>query len=102
MALRTFCVSDLYVSTALAVDGDIELTGDSASKFESDAGTSSHGTWNNCEKALLLTVASDLGFCAEVELEFCFQVANPIEPQVYPTHPSPAPSRPCIHSCFVL
>jgi hypothetical protein len=67
---------------ALAVDGDIELTGTSASKFESDAGTSSHGTWNNCEKALLLTVASDLGFCAEAELEFCFQVANPIEPQL--------------------
>jgi hypothetical protein len=68
---------------AIAPDGDLALTGASASVFVSADGTASHGTWNNCEKVLDLHVISDLGFCGEgSELRFCFNVANPIDAQL--------------------
>ena len=68
---------------AIAPDGDLALTGVSASVFESVLGTASHGTWNNCEKVLDLHVISDLGFCSEgTELKFCFDVSNPIDAQL--------------------
>jgi hypothetical protein len=67
---------------AIALDGDLALTGSSASFFESDNGTASHGTWNNCEKVLDLHVASDLGFCGTTTHTFCFKVSNPIDAQL--------------------
>ncbi len=67
---------------ALADDGDLALTGESASLFESLTQTASKGTWNNCEKALVLNVKQDLGFCGNATLQICFQVANPLEPQL--------------------
>jgi len=67
---------------AIALDGDLALTGSSASLFESANGTASHGTWNNCEKVLDLNVVSDLGFCGTANLTFCFKVSNPIDAQL--------------------
>jgi hypothetical protein len=68
---------------AIALDGDLGLTGASASVFVSAKGTASHGTWNNCEKVLDLHVISDLGFCGQgTELRFCFDVKNPIDAQL--------------------
>ena len=44
--------------------GDMSLSGADADKFESLDGTAGHGTWYDCQKALILKVKTDLGCTA--------------------------------------
>lgn len=66
---------------AIAPDGEIDLTGNST-LFTSLNGTTGKGTWSNCAKTLNVQVASDLGFCGDQSVSFCFVVSNPLAPQV--------------------
>jgi hypothetical protein len=69
------------VKGAIAVSGSMSLTGADAVMFESLDGTASRGTWNDCQKALILKVKTDLG-CAGTSYVISFNVQNPIEPQL--------------------
>jgi hypothetical protein len=69
------------VEGAIAVSGNMALTGAGAAMFESLDGTASTGTWNDCQKALILKVKTDLG-CAGTSYVISFNVQNPIEPQL--------------------
>jgi hypothetical protein len=66
---------------AIAAPGDIALQGTHADFFQSLDGTGSHASWDDCDKALILKVATDLG-CAGDNYTFAFEVMNPLEPQV--------------------
>jgi hypothetical protein len=61
--------------------GDMSLSGADADKFESLDGTAGHGTWYDCQKALILKVKTDLG-CTGTSYVIAFQVQNPIAPQL--------------------
>jgi len=66
---------------AEAEEGDIDLgNGGDAAMFQSLEGTASSGTWDNCEKALILEVASDLG-CDGDQYTIEIVVMNPLLPQ---------------------
>ena len=69
------------VSEAVAAEGNIRLTGENAVQFESLSGANEHGTWNDCDKVLILKVASDLG-CNGDNYTISFEVMNPLQPQV--------------------
>eukprot|EP00961_Rhodomonas_salina_P295938 3935902-Rhodomonas_salina.2 len=66
---------------AEAEEGDIALTGGDNTYFESLDETANSGTWDNCEKALILVVAQALG-CGEQEYVLSFDVMNPLHPQL--------------------
>jgi len=69
------------ITGAIAADGNIRLNGTDSARFKSLTGAVGFGTWNDCEKALLLTPVSGLA-CTGQNLTFTFEVWNPVEPQL--------------------
>lgn len=81
---------------AIAVEGDVALSGIDADKFTSVAGTVGHGTWVDCDKALILIVESESG-CNISSFVLSFVVRNPLQAQdcmdvrINASVPSPCP-----------
>jgi hypothetical protein len=69
------------ITEASASDGDIPLSGPDANRFKSLTGRVGFGSWKDCEKALILTPASDLG-CSGNSFSISFTVKNPVEAQL--------------------
>jgi len=69
------------LSEAIAAPGNLQLSGASANQFKSMTGTVGFGTWNDCDKVLLVKPVAGLG-CSGQNYTFTFQVHNPVEPQL--------------------
>ena len=69
------------ISEAIAAPGNLRLNGTDAGLFMSLTGDLGFGTWDDCEKALLVTPVSDLP-CDGTNMTFSFDVYNPVNPHL--------------------